>query len=319
MRYVEDLYEYEKLKWHLLKKYASCTIEEELKGCTKKNKKGTYCQIKNQTFINLSEELNKAPPLSNELKLIRGIGERREKKLKDRGIKTITDLIEKDIFSSDAEKIQNNIKNNNSRVIYNRIKKLPDTTIKNYLSLINMMGEDKILFLDIESLGLNDEQIFLIGTGHFLKEKKDIFLIEQFLARSDKEEEALLTQFKAVINNYEGVISFNGKRFDENMLKKRCEKFGISDLNFPEAHIDLLYLVRRKWGENLKNCKLSTVERSILDIERKNDPPGALIPHFYDFYKKNKNIGPLIPIIQHNANDLTVLPQLIRTLYKKDL
>jgi hypothetical protein len=56
--------------------------------------------------------------------------------------------------------------------------------------------------------------------------------------------------------------------------------------------------------------RLETVERCF-GLERTIDLPSSLVPDFYNTYLETGNIGPLIPIIEHNKHDLIALGVLL--------
>ena len=52
-------------------------------------------------------------------------------------------------------------------------------------------------------------------------------------------------------------------------------------------------------------------------MERHEDVPSGLVPDFYKTYLKTGNIGPLIPIIEHNRQDVVTLARLLSQLYQE--
>jgi len=50
-------------------------------------------------------------------------------------------------------------------------------------------------------------------------------------------------------------------------------------------------------------------------MEREDDVPSALVPDLYLTYRKKNNIGPLIPIIEHNRQDIITLARILSKLY----
>lgn len=87
--------------------------------------------------------------------------------------------------------------------------------------------------------------------------------------------------------------------------------------NLDRHHLDLLHFSRRFWGQKLPNCRLNTIERHLFGMEREDDVPSALVPDFYLTYRKKNNIGPLIPIIEHNRQDIITLARILSKLYGK--
>ena len=59
----------------------------------------------------------------------------------------------------------------------------------------------------------------------------------------------------------------------------------------------------------------ATLEKYLLDIERIDDVPNTLVPDFYETYLKTENPGPLIPIIDHNKQDLISLASIFSRLW----
>ncbi|MDD1670212.1 MAG: ribonuclease H-like domain-containing protein, partial [Methanomicrobiales archaeon] len=79
-------------------------------------------------------------------------------------------------------------------------------------------------------------------------------------------------------------------------------------------HFDLLHFSRRRWGRDLPDCRLSTLEREIFGISRDVDIPGSLVPEFYEAFLRTGNCGPLVPILDHNRQDLVTLGFLLSAL-----
>ncbi len=148
----------------------------------------------------------------------------------------------------------------------------------------------------------------MIGTGTF---EDEIFEVEQFLAREKDEEVSLLYEFGKRAREKGFLISFNGRSFDINVINQR-KSFYEMDMATESPHLDLLHLSKSRWGDRLSDCKLSTIEKEILDIEREKDLPSPLIPHFYEVYLENNNVGTIVPIINHNKNDLFSMAELLK-------
>ena len=78
-----------------------------------------------------------------------------------------------------------------------------------------------------------------------------------------------------------------------------------------------MYPARNLWKDVLPNCKLTTIEEHIFNIKRDDDVPGAYVPGYYQTYLEKKNIGPLIPIIEHNRNDVISLASFLMKIYEE--
>ena len=88
------------------------------------------------------------------------------------------------------------------------------------------------------------------------------------------------------------------------------------DASLNNPHFDLLHFTRRALRSKLENCRLETVEQ-YLGLKRGINIPSGLVPHFYQTYLKTRNIGPLVPILEHNKQDLLTLACLFSKLYEE--
>ena len=78
-----------------------------------------------------------------------------------------------------------------------------------------------------------------------------------------------------------------------------------------------MYFAKNLWADNLPDCKLQTIEKEIFGIERIEDVPGQYIPDYYDTYLLENNIGPVVPIIEHNAQDVISLASFLQKMYEE--
>jgi uncharacterized protein YprB with RNaseH-like and TPR domain len=72
-------------------------------------------------------------------------------------------------------------------------------------------------------------------------------------------------------------------------------------------HYDVLHFSRRRWKDQFPSLRLTSLELEILGISREEDIPGQMVPEFYETYLKTGNCGPLVPIIEHNKQDVVSL------------
>jgi hypothetical protein len=147
---------------------------------------------------------------------------------------------------------------------------------------------------------------FLVGVGFF---DGDDFEVRQFFMRDLDEEPALLTALEETFRRFDGFVTYNGAGFDLPLLETR---FVLGRRRFPGAafHVDLLGPARRLWSERLADCRLGTVEQSILRFTREEDLPGALIPAVYFEYLRRKRPGELPRVFEHNRHDILSLAAL---------
>ena len=162
-------------------------------------------------------------------------------------------------------------------------------------------------FLDTETTGLaggSGTYAFLIGIGSI---EASGFRVRQFFMRDHSEERAQLRSVADYLSQFDVLITYNGRTFDQPLLETR---FTMSRTKHPFGrmeHLDLLFGARRLWKLRLENCKLSYLESEILGVERHDDVPGALIPHFYFDYVRTNRALHLVPVFHHNVMDIVTL------------
>ena len=164
-------------------------------------------------------------------------------------------------------------------------------------------------FIDIETTGLSGGAGtlgFLIGLGTF---QKGEFNLRQYFLRDPEEEAATLQLLRSDLEGVEGIVTFNGRAFDLPVLESRYtialrDRWRLS----ARPHLDLLYPSRRLWSKTLTNCRLGTLERQVLQVERtEEDVPGELIPGMYLEYLRTGDASDMARVIYHNAIDILSL------------
>jgi uncharacterized protein YprB with RNaseH-like and TPR domain len=173
---------------------------------------------------------------------------------------------------------------------------------------------NNILFLDTETTGLSSGTgtiAFLIGIGYF---KNNYFYLFQYFMRDYDEEFAMLYEINNIIKDYKYMISYNGKAFDWNLLITRFLLNRISIENKDIIHLDLLYISRRIWRKRLVNCKLSTIEKYILKIERIDDIDGQFIPKIYFEYLETNIGNDILKVMDHNKIDILSMITLLKRI-----
>ena len=171
---------------------------------------------------------------------------------------------------------------------------------------------EDLIFYDTETTGLSTGAgtiPFLIGLGRIVN--NDIEIIQYFLADYPGEPELLLS-LKNDFPEGKLYLSYNGKSYDSHLINTRFLMNRIECKRGME--IDLLYLSRRLWKNRLDNCRLGTIEESILDIHRGPDIPGAEIPDVWFEFLKNGNLEKLKLVFSHNLQDIYSLAILLDTI-----
>ncbi|MGZ7160833.1 MAG: ribonuclease H-like domain-containing protein, partial [Methanobacterium sp.] len=169
------------------------------------------------------------------------------------------------------------------------------------------------IFLDIETLGLFNSPIILLGIA---KVSENNINVKQYLSRSLSEEKAVLDAFISNVDPDSAFVTFNGQTFDLPFIRNRMRYFNLKK-DVDHTHFDVLHYSRREWSEELMNCQLQTLEKHLFNIVREDDVPSGLVPEFYQEYIKTGNVGPIIPIIKHNEQDIITVAMIFSRLHEK--
>jgi uncharacterized protein len=239
-----------------------------------------------------------------DLTLVRGIGAATRKKLNAKGYGTITDLTAHPRYRSGAEDVLACISEGSTTEIMDLIGGRHSKSHPSILGTTGMHEPEDFIFFDIETLGLFSRPIILLGIGSL---ENGRLLVHQYLLRDIVEEQAaLLATIDHLSGEHPALVTFNGKAFDLPYLTDRLAYYGLgSPAGIP--HFDMLHFSRRRWKRELSSLRLTALEKAILGISRPYDIPGQMVPEFYEAYQKSGNCGPLVPILEHNRQDVVSL------------
>jgi uncharacterized protein YprB with RNaseH-like and TPR domain len=190
-----------------------------------------------------------------------------------------------------------------------------------------------ILLLDLETCGFAGSPIFLAG---LIYEQQAEWVLSQLLARNYAEEKSLLQTLWSIAAEKRVLVTFNGKSFDWPMVHDRSTLHHLgqdprdSSVTAPDdhssvaavstplgrhdrrpnlIHCDLLHHARRRWGSQLPDCRLQTLERHLCRRERAEDIPGREIPAAYHDFVRDGDAWLMRGVLHHNALDLITLLQ----------
>jgi uncharacterized protein YprB with RNaseH-like and TPR domain len=255
-------------------------------------------------------ELIRSHLLGN-LRLLPGIGPVTEKRLRSRGYRSIPDLLDHRRFGGAAGEFLRQLDGGGTGAIAGWIARRYLRSHPVALAPCGLHRRDELVFLDIETLGIFSRPIILIGIGRLAG---STLATSQYLVREIAEEPAALN---AALEDMTGegaaLVSFNGKSFDVPYIGERAAYYGMP-VRIDRPHFDLLHFSRRRWGASLPDCRLPTLEREVFCITREVDIPGSLVPEFYEAFLRTGNCGPLIPVVDHNRQDLVTLGHLLPAL-----
>jgi len=303
------------LKSNLINKYHDMQLSEIIDGSENASEFGTIFTINqeiNSDLKKFSREKAKEKILS-ELRLIYGIGDTKKKYLKSRGYHTIDDLVYHPYFSKEAKNCLDLIESMNTKNIMDRISHWLSKSDELAYCCSGFHEKEDFLFFDIETLGLFNRPIILIGVAKF---NEETLSINQYFLRDLNQEPAALNEFLSHIGPNTVLASYNGKSFDVPYIRERLSYYGMKTLA-ERPHFDMLHFSRKAWRNKYPNCRLVTLEKYLFGIERNDDVPSALVPEFYETYLRTGNIGPVIPIIEHNRQDLITLTMIFSKLYEE--
>ena len=162
-------------------------------------------------------------------------------------------------------------------------------------------------FLDTETTGLAGgagTYAFLIGIGSI---DASGFRLRQFFMRDFGEEASLLFRLTEYLAQFDVLITYNGKAYDQPLLETR---YAMARARHPfdrMEHLDLLFGARRLWKLRLESCRLVELENRILGVEREGDLPGEMIPYCYFEFLRKREAFRVVPIFHHNAIDILSL------------
>lgn len=180
---------------------------------------------------------------------------------------------------------------------------------------VEHVGFDQCLFLDTETTGLSGGAgtvVFMVGMG-FLEGQH--LVVEQTFLRSFSEEPAALTHVAERLRQFPHLVTFVGKSFDRHRLAARMVVHKVRSQILLAPHLDLYYLARRAWRDELPDVRLQTLEKHKLGMFRREDLPGAAAPvAFLDWIADGS--GPVDRIFEHNLLDVLSLVALLGELGK---
>ena len=304
------------LKLQLLDKYENKELTDIEGSRVISTDYGDTLEIVQKEKINFElVENNFKNQMNHNLKLLPKIGIKTEQNLKKQGFTTIESLLNHDSHSQNAKIFLDNLDDMSFSEIMNLLNnnKYGRDCKDNLIKCASIPEAENFKFMDIETLGLSNVPIILIGVAEI---KGNYIVSSQYFLRDLDEELAVLNAYFSHLDEDSVHVTFNGKTFDVPFIRNRLNYHRVNT-NFNLAHIDLMYYAKYLWSNDLPNCQLQTIEKYKFGIERKDDVPGQYIPGYYKTYLEAGNIGPMIPIIEHNKQDIISLAYFLMKMYEE--
>jgi uncharacterized protein len=180
----------------------------------------------------------------------------------------------------------------------------------------------RAVFIDLETTGLSGGAgtvAFLVGCAYF---DAGALQVRQFLLSSFNAERALLSAAAELFDAADLIVTYNGKTFDVPVMETRWAFHRMPAALDEVPHFDMLHPARRLWRsrstlaglpadggsyEDAGGCRLTTLERVLLNLRRAGDVDGFEIPGRFFQFLRTGDARPLVPVLEHNRLDLVSL------------
>jgi uncharacterized protein YprB with RNaseH-like and TPR domain len=290
----------------LVEKYRNIPFGNVFSGTEIFNECGVCFSLKSRQSLkipSLDPERFRSEILKD-LTLVHGIGSKTQDRLRVKGYQTLPDLMQHPKFRSHTHGVLKCLYGGNSAEIMDLIGCRHAKSHPCVLGTAGLHEPEDYVFLDIETLGLFSRPVILFGVGMI---ENGYLIVHQYLLRDiDEEPAALMATLDHMSGDLPALVTFNGKSFDVPYLSDRLAYYGMDSLaRIP--HFDVLHFSRRRWKDHFPSLRLNALETEILGIRREDDIPGQMVPEFYETYLRTGNCGPLVPIIEHNKQDVVSL------------
>lgn len=175
---------------------------------------------------------------------------------------------------------------------------------------------EELLFLDLETTGLSRSAgtlPFLTGVGAWIGGR---FRVDQLLLQEPCQEPLALERLRAYLNRARVLVSFNGRGFDVPVLRNRdlIIQAGLQIDHW--CHLDLLPPCRRLFRPRVVNCRLGTMERTLLGFRRKDDVEGSEAPRIYNDFLRTRHTDEMALVLEHNKLDVALMAPLLNLVIR---
>jgi len=187
---------------------------------------------------------------------------------------------------------------------------LPAITLDADFAGLGCIDPSRLLHFDTETTGLaggTGSRAFMIGAADW---HGGGLRIRQLLITELRGEGPMLEAFAEWLRPDSVLVSYNGRCFDAPLLVTRYRLSRRDNALQGIAHLDLLFPVRRRFRGVWENCRLATVEKHLLKIDRDDDLPGSQAPAAWLTWLRGGGARDLRRVLQHNRQDVISLADL---------
>ncbi len=184
----------------------------------------------------------------------------------------------------------------------------------------------RIGVFDIETLGLNPSKVEVILAGLMSVDDDGHCMIRQYFAEKPSEEKELLLALQKDLNQFDYLLTYNGKHFDLPFIKKRAEILGLADYLLRPHNLDLyLYLQGHSQIRNvISSLKQKSVEEYMgLAPSRSDEISGKeSVELYYDFlnsFSEDERNRLRTKILLHNHDDILQLYKIFPVILQTDI
>lgn len=299
----------QRFKSILLAQHRETPLEELFPGRTIETPEGPVYCITRRHAVRIPEGARESvrKQLEGDLTLVFGIGRQKERDLKRRGYRTIADLLQHRRFREPAVNCLNVLREGSAAEVLSLVSRWHPVSHPRCLCTAGLYRAEDFLFLDLETLGIYQRPVILSGLAFM--EGGDLVTC-QYLVRNMEEELPALLATRNHLAAGKVLVTYNGRSFDVPYLVERYAMYG-EDCGVCNPHYDLLHPSRRRWRDTFPDCRLSTLEQRLFSVHRQQDVPSMMVPEFYETFLTTQNPGPLVPVVEHNCQDLVSLARLL--------
>jgi uncharacterized protein YprB with RNaseH-like and TPR domain len=177
----------------------------------------------------------------------------------------------------------------------------------------SMDSSAPIACVDLETTGLATAAgtlAFLVGVGLW---REGMLRVHQLVLPDHSGERALLDYLCSLLPADTWLVTYNGKSFDWPLMTAR---FRLHRRDPPPyaGHLDLLHVARQLWKHRVGGARLALIEEAICGVSRFDDLPGHMIPERYFTYLRSRSPRLLVPVVEHNRQDIVSVVQLLAVL-----